>query len=280
MNYKAGQWLFLNVPCVSRYQWHPFTITSCPFDPYISIHVRQVGDFTRSIANAFGAGPAQLKMYESLDNESMYEVALKHGQYMPELRIDGPYGAPAEDVFENELAVLIGTGIGVTPWASILKNIWHMRRNPHPPTRLRRVEFIWICRDTTSFAWFQNLLSSLESQSAGTCQEESDLDKFLRIHPYLTQKLDNDTSQNIFLNSVGAKVDPMTDLRSKTNFGRPNFSKLFKDMSEGIANGNYINGLTPNSKVNIGVYYCGTLQSSISTSMIANFDITQVQTQR
>lgn len=31
---------------------------------------------------------------------------------LPEVRIDGPYGAPAEDVFDNEVAVLIGAGIG------------------------------------------------------------------------------------------------------------------------------------------------------------------------
>jgi NADPH oxidase len=38
--YKAGQWLFLQVPSISKYQWHPFTITSCPYDPHISVHVR------------------------------------------------------------------------------------------------------------------------------------------------------------------------------------------------------------------------------------------------
>lgn len=31
---------------------------------------------------------------------------------LPRVRIDGPYGAPAEDVFKNEIAVLIGAGIG------------------------------------------------------------------------------------------------------------------------------------------------------------------------
>lgn len=33
---------------------------------------------------------------------------------LPQVRIDGPYGAPAEDVFDNEVAVLIGAGIGVS----------------------------------------------------------------------------------------------------------------------------------------------------------------------
>lgn len=45
--YRAGQWLFLNVPEVSPYQWHPFTISSAPDDPYVSVHIRQVGDWTQ-----------------------------------------------------------------------------------------------------------------------------------------------------------------------------------------------------------------------------------------
>ncbi|KAK6429356.1 hypothetical protein LTR95_014495 [Oleoguttula sp. CCFEE 5521] len=256
MRYKAGQWLFINVPSVSAHQWHPFTITSCPFDPYISIHVRQVGDFTRAMASALGAGPEQQKLYDELDPMGMYEVALQNGEEMPQIRIDGPYGAPAEDVFENEVAVLIGTGIGVTPWAAILKNIWHMRLSPNPPKRLRRVEFIWVCRDTTSFEWFQALLSSLEAQSlsmtgAGAEQE------FLRIHTYLTQRMDIDTAQNIVLNSVGTDKDPLTELSSRTNFGRPDFQKLLVGMREGILNQSYLPGLSRGGKTDVGVYFCG-----------------------
>ena len=258
MKYKAGQWLFLNCPSVSRTQWHPFTITSCPFDPYISVHVRQVGDYTRALGDALGAGSAQSKLYDEVDPMGMYAVALQNGQEMPELRIDGPYGAPAEDVFDNEIAVLIGTGIGVTPWAAILKNIWHMRQGPNPPTRLRRVEFIWICKDTTSFEWFQTLLSSLETQSMEAASTPGNSgQEFLRIHTYLTQKMDIDTAQNIVLNSVGANIDPLTELKSRTNFGRPDFAKLFTGMREGILDRTYLSGLEGEMRTNVGVYFCG-----------------------
>ncbi|CAK7239358.1 MAG: hypothetical protein STHCBS139747_000788 [Sporothrix thermara] len=256
--YKAGQWLFLQVPSISKYQWHPFTITSCPFDPYVSVHVRQVGDFTRALGDAVGAGGAQAKLYEGVDPMGMYEVALQNGQQMPALRIDGPYGAPAEDVFDNEIAVLIGTGIGVTPWAAILKNIWHLRNGPNPPTRLRRVEFIWVCKDTTSFEWFQTLLSSLEQQSTDAARiPGSNGIEFLKIHTYLTQKLDMDTTQNIVLNSVGADYDPLTELKARTNFGRPNFLKLFSTMRDGILDRTYLNGLEGSMKTTVGVYFCG-----------------------
>ena len=38
-----------------------------------------------------------------------------------EMYVDGPFGAPSSDIFRAEHAVLIGTGIGVTPFASILQ---------------------------------------------------------------------------------------------------------------------------------------------------------------
>lgn len=256
MKYKAGQWLFLQVPEVSSTQWHPFTITSCPFDPYISVHVRQVGDFTRALGDALGCGPAQARDLEGLDPMGMYEVALQNGQTMPKLRVDGPYGAPAEDVLENEIAVLIGTGIGVTPWASILKNIWHLRSSQNPPRRLRRVEFIWICKDTSSFEWFQTLLSSLEAQSANAAASEGSAE-FLCIHTYLTQRLDDDTAANIYLNSVGQALDPLTELKSQTNFGRPDFKRLFTAMRDGLLDQTYITGLQGNATTEIGVYFCG-----------------------
>ncbi|KAI4189088.1 MAG: hypothetical protein L6R41_001695 [Letrouitia leprolyta] len=257
MKYKPGQWLMINVPGVSSTQWHPFTITSCPFDPYISIHVRQVGDWTRDLGDALGCGPAQAKELDTLDPSGVYEIALQNHQSMPAIRIDGPYGAPAEDVFDNEIAVLIGTGIGITPWASILKNIWHLRAGPNPPTRLRRVEFIWVCRDTTSFEWFQALLSSLEQQSQDAASYSGSGPEFLRIHTYLTQKMDIDTTTNIYLNSVGSTKDPLTELKTRTNFGRPDFKKLFAAMRDGIMDGRYIGGLEGSLKTDVGVYFCG-----------------------
>lgn len=261
MKYKAGQWTLINIPSVSTTQWHPYTITSCPYDPYVSVHMRQVGDWTRAVADALGAGPSQAKEYDGLDPMGMYEIALQMGQEMPSIRVDGPYGAPAEDVFDNEIAVLIGTGIGVTPWASILKNIYHQRAGPNPPRRLRRVEFIWVCKDTSSFEWFQSLLSSLEAQSAAAAEGSGAGPEFLRIHIYLTQRLNIDQQANVYINSVGTHVDPLTELRTRTNFGRPDFKRLFGAMKEGIREGNYMGELRNNTS-DVGVYFCGPNQAA------------------
>ena len=38
--YKPGQYLFLNCPHLSFYEWHPFTISSAPHEEFVSCHIR------------------------------------------------------------------------------------------------------------------------------------------------------------------------------------------------------------------------------------------------
>ncbi|KAJ7241502.1 NADPH oxidase [Mycena haematopus] len=259
--YTSGQWLFLQVPELSRWQWHPFTITSAPDDPYVSIHVRQVGDFTYALGERLGAGPAVVAAMTKAamtGSEKDEKVAGFRGDFveldassagaMPVVRIDGPYGAPAEDVFDVEVAVLIGAGIGVTPFASILKDIWYKQRKGNLGT-LRRVEFFWVCRDAPSFGWFQSLLSEVEASQADP--------NFLRINVYLTQKINEDMLWNIAVNDAGAAFDPLTLLRTRTLFGRPDWMTIYGQINQAILDGHYIPGYNEQLKSKVGTYFCG-----------------------
>ena len=154
-----------------------FTITSAPEDPYVSVHIRQVGDWTQALGERVGATPAVIQTINHAtgrardgesstmqDRQGAY-VELDHnasGHPLPVVRIDGPYGAPSEDVFRSEVAILIGAGIGVTPFASILKHILY-RQKHRTLGALQRVEFFWVCREAYSFRWFQSLLQEVES---------------------------------------------------------------------------------------------------------------------
>lgn len=53
--------------------------------------------------------------------------------------VDGPFGTASEDVFDYEISMLIGAGIGVTPFASILKSIWYKFKESNPKLRTRKV---------------------------------------------------------------------------------------------------------------------------------------------
>lgn len=40
------------------------------------------------------------------------------------MSVDGPFGTASIDIFKYEVGVCVAAGIGVTPFASILKSIW------------------------------------------------------------------------------------------------------------------------------------------------------------
>jgi len=258
--YVAGQWLFIQVPEISKFQWHPFTITSAPEDPYVSVHIRQVGDFTQALGMRLGVGPsvvAAMTQAAMKGTENDEKTGMMRGDFveidagnvtLPSVRIDGPYGAPAEDVFNAEVAVLIGAGIGVTPFASILKHIWYRQKRGNLGS-LRRVEFFWVCRDAPSFGWFQSLLQEVEAAQADP--------NFLRINIYLTQKIDEDMLWNIAVNDAGADYDPLTLLRTRTMFGRPDWMTIYGQMRQAIESGQYIPSSQSQLKTKVGTYFCG-----------------------
>ena len=136
-----------------------------------------------------------------------------------QIYIDGPFGAPASNIFRAEHAVLVATGIGVTPFSSILQSImWRYRAVKRQCPRcdlkwndnladssavqnLRKVDFFWINRDQKSFEWFLSLLNQMESEQAmedlnplteGLRSNEEGSSKskrFLDIHMYFTAAL-------------------------------------------------------------------------------------------
>ncbi|XP_044090776.1 NADPH oxidase 1 isoform X2 [Neovison vison] len=104
---EVGQYIFVNCPSISYLEWHPFTLTSAPEEDFFSIHIRAAGDWTENLIRAFEQQPSPI----------------------PRIEVDGPFGTVSEDVFQYEVAVLVGAGIGVTPFASILKSIWYKFRH-------------------------------------------------------------------------------------------------------------------------------------------------------
>lgn len=79
----------------------------------------------------------------------------------------------------------------------------------------------------------------------------------LRINTYITSKMDEDTMYNIAINDVGAQYDPLTNLRSRTHFGRPDWDHIFGSMRNSIELGAYLPGIESTLKTTVSVFYCG-----------------------
>jgi len=177
--------------------------------------------------------------------------------------VDGPFGSPSSNIYRAEHAVLVGTGIGITPFASILQSIMKRYKQvkrlcPHCEytwsddmtslmVNLKKVDFFWINRDQNSFEWFVKLLTELELEQAETGGE---IGRFLDMHMYVTSALQNTDMKAVMLKLAmdlhykKEKRDLVTGLRSRMNAGRPNWNKVFAK-------------LKAENKGKITVFFCG-----------------------
>ncbi|KAF7324947.1 FAD-binding FR-type domain-containing protein [Mycena kentingensis (nom. inval.)] len=250
---RAGQYIFINCPEISYFQWHPFTLTSAPEEDYISIHIRVNGDFTRALAKSvgcdFGAKEKKAAVPEEEKDASGAQVITstanpRLNRVLPRIMVDGPFGTSSEDFLNYETVLLVGAGIGVTPFASILKTLWYRMNNfgKGKRTRLSKVYFTWVIRDFGAAEWFHSLLRALEEQ---------DTQNKIEISIYLTGGVNVEDINNIVVQDVGGgareleRKDAVTMLRAETQYGRPNWEKMFKDLGQ------------RHSESDIGVFYCG-----------------------
>jgi FAD-binding domain/Ferric reductase like transmembrane component len=108
---RAGMYAFINVPAISKFEWHPFTLSSSPFQAHLGIHVKAVGDWTKKLHDlmtekGFASNNALDSHLDSFRNLSASE------QMSTAVYIEGPIGASSQGFSDHESVVLIGAGIG------------------------------------------------------------------------------------------------------------------------------------------------------------------------
>ncbi|XP_073010095.1 respiratory burst oxidase homolog protein E-like [Typha latifolia] len=266
--YRSGQYIFLQCPTISPFEWHPFSITSAPGDDYLSVHIRTAGDWTQELKHIFtehyfsscSTGRATFNELGSLKQRSL-----------PRLLVDGPYGAPAQDFRNYDVLLLVGLGIGATPFISILRdllnnikiadelmdlametsrsedsmNSFTFSRSSSSKKRAYRTScahFYWVTREPGSFEWFK-----------GVMNEVAEMDKkgVIELHNYLTSVYEERDARTTLLTMVQALnhakhgVDIVSGTRVRTHFARPNWKEVFTR----IAN--------KHPSATVGVFYCG-----------------------
>jgi predicted ferric reductase/Ca2+-binding EF-hand superfamily protein len=203
--FQAGDYCFLRVSAVARHEWHPFTISSAPERDALGFHVRSLGNWSSAL-----------------------RAHVEAGRPLGEVFVDGPYGSPSAHLFESRVAVMIGAGIGVTPFASVLESLV-LRGNGQSerPSTLEHVSFFWLNRDAYSFEWFAALLRALEEQDGR---------KLLEIHLCMTGGGAGATALALELardvmHGAG-RSDVYTGLRTHTHAGAPDWDKELARIAE------------------------------------------------
>jgi len=239
MKVLSGQWIRFSCTALQPEEFHSFTLTSAPHEDYLSVHIKAIGPFTWKLRNYFKALKEGEKE-EDKDNPA-------------KIKIEGPFGGGNQDWYKFEIAVMVGGGIGVTPYASILNDlVFGTSTNRYSGVACKKVYFLWICPSHRSFEWFVDVLRDVERK---------DITNVLEMHIFITQffhKFDLRTTmlyicENHFQRLQGRSM--FTGLKAINHFGRPDMPSFLKFVQKKHS---YV------SKV--GVFSCGPgpLTNSIS----------------
>jgi predicted ferric reductase/Ca2+-binding EF-hand superfamily protein len=194
-SHGPGDYAFLRIPHLARHEWHPFTISSAPGGNRLCFHVRSEGDWTKALRQMAD------------DRDALEEVVVN---------LDGPFGTPSRSIFGARYAVLVGAGIGVTPFASVLESM--VARAYAGENQLEKLYFFWLNRDSRSFEWFADLLLQVE---------QMDHRQLVDIQICMTGGRGNVAALALNLarnlsHEIG-KPDWVTGLRTQTRLGVPDF---------------------------------------------------------
>ncbi len=218
--FGPGDYVFLRIPAVAKREWHPFTISSAPERANLTFHVRSLGNWTAALRRRIEA-----------EEDAPGLVAY----------VDGPYGSPSAHIFASKHAVLIGAGIGVTPFASVLESIV-LRGNGESGEgeRLEKAYFFWLNKDQYSFEWFAELLEQLE---------RIDVKALLDMHLCMTGGRSGVTAMGLeiareIMHAAG-RSDIITGLRTHTHVGSPDWPTMLGEIAKRHAG------------EKVDVYFCG-----------------------
>ncbi len=82
-DYRPGDYVFINIPAIAKYEWHPFTLSSAPEnDDHIGLHIRAVGEWTNRLLNFFEQEQKRLHNGEVLSYEKQVHEQPNAGKKM------------------------------------------------------------------------------------------------------------------------------------------------------------------------------------------------------
>ncbi|KAI6241662.1 NAD(P)H oxidase (H(2)O(2)-forming) [Aphelenchoides fujianensis] len=133
--FRSGQWVRVSCPSFSSSfnKHHAFSIASCPQSPYIELYIKAVGPWTWQLR------------HEITD-------ARTNGLLFPTINLSGPFGDGNQEWHNYDVVVMVGGGIGVTPYASTLMDlVTEKASGNHSNIRCKKVYFLWICPTHKNF---------------------------------------------------------------------------------------------------------------------------------
>ncbi|CDP08776.1 unnamed protein product [Coffea canephora] len=161
LNYTPTSTMFVNIPIISKLQWHPFTVTSnSHLEPdTLSVVIKCEGSWTK-------------KLYDLISSPSSVDRL--------QASIEGPYGPPTTHFLRHDMLVMASGGSGITPFISIIRDLMFM--SSARKCKTPKLLLISTFRNSSHLSML-DLLLPVSGASAGSC---CNLD--LQIEAYVTRE--------------------------------------------------------------------------------------------
>ena len=76
--FHCGDWIFINIPAISKFEFHPFTISSAPEqNDVFTLHIRSVGSWTKQLHAYFKEEERLLRLESKIKGPSQNDVYKK-----------------------------------------------------------------------------------------------------------------------------------------------------------------------------------------------------------
>jgi hypothetical protein len=146
--HRVGQYMFVNFPELSLLEWHPFSVSSGPREPFVELHIRALGDHTNKVV-------------------ALAKQCAAEGRN-PWIRSEGPYGHLDFDLRRYGMLMLVGGGVGITPVIGILKDLFLLPATEPPPppcSSLQCVVVVWVLQQAKDAATFLDVLEQCTARA-------------------------------------------------------------------------------------------------------------------
>ncbi|KAI3449206.1 hypothetical protein Pfo_005871 [Paulownia fortunei] len=180
LSYTPTSIMFMNVPSISKLQWHPFTISSSSNleSDKLSVIIK-------------GEGTWSNKLYQLLASPSSVDRL--------DVSIEGPYGPASTDFIRHDLLVMVSGGSGVTPFISIIRELIY--KSETVKCKTPEILLISAFKNSTDLTMLDLILPI-----SGAPSELSNLG--LQIEAYVTKEKEPTTQEKKTIRSVWFKPNP------------------------------------------------------------------------
>lgn len=185
--FSPGDYCFLNVPAISHFAAHPFSMSSSPYSLFgsslMTFHIIDMGpgSFTYNLIEYLiqhveeDRQPSEempifkdgvlVKEQPTIQIKKLVQPGTKHPIKIP-CGVDGPYGSLSVPLEDYSTIVLVAGGIGITPLYSILTSLLIRQHTPSSqPRTVRKIHLIWASRVPSAFReYFPELVTTIYTQ--------------------------------------------------------------------------------------------------------------------